>query len=105
MHPGPLGDGDLRGEMGRAPESVDPEPAPRGQLGLAEGPVADDPGTEKRRGLLVGERRGNRVRIAFVDDRVRRVASVEVPAGEERCDTEVLAPVRTEPARPTGMGQ
>ena len=61
--------------------------------------VADDPRAEQRRGFLVAEHLGHGVGVRLVDDGVLGVAAVEVPTGEARRETEVLAPGGAEAAR------
>ena len=51
------------------------------------------------------KRRGQRVDVLLVGQRVGRVAAVEVPAGEGRRDAQVLAAAATEGAGPARAGQ
>ena len=105
MDAGAAGQRHLGREMGGAPEPVDAEPAPLGEVGPQQGPVADDPGTEQRRGLQIVEFRRQRVGVGLVDDGVLRVAPVDVPAGEARVGAEVLATGHAEAADAAGVGQ
>ena len=102
---GALGQGDLRRDVRRAPESVDPEPASLGEVGPPEGPVADDPRAQQRRDLLVAEPLGQRVGVRLLDHGVLGIPAVDVPAGEARGEAQVLAAGDTEPACATGVGQ
>ena len=81
---GAAGQRHLGREVGRAAEAVDAEPAPVGQVGPQQGAVADDAGAEQRCHLHVVERLGQRVGVVLVHHGVRRVAAVDVPAGEAR---------------------
>ena len=105
VDPGPLGHRHLGRQVGRAAEAVDPEPPARGTSGLPQRPVADDPRAQERGRHVVGERVGERVGVALVDDQVLGVAAVEVPAREQRIDAQVLAAGAAEGADPARAGQ
>jgi oxalate decarboxylase/phosphoglucose isomerase-like protein (cupin superfamily) len=81
--PGYLGH-DVRGR----PEPVQPDSI--GVAGHPEGAVADQSGTEERRGLEVVIARGNREAEALVRNRPLRIASVELVAGEAGAVAQVL---------------
>ena len=80
---------DLRDDVRRGAEAVEPEPL--GVAGHAQRAVADQPGAQERRRLLVRVAVGDREAEALVGDRELRVAAVEVVAGEPRAVAEVLA--------------
>ena len=80
MDPDAAGQGDLRREMGRPAEAVDAEPTALGNVGSAQGAIADDAGAEQRRRLDVVEAIGQRVGVVLLDQRVVGVAAVEIPA-------------------------
>ena len=105
MDAGAMGQCDLRRDVRGAPEPVDPEPAALREVRPQERPVADDPGAEQRCDLLVAETLGQGVGVRLLDDRVLRIPTVDVPAGEARREAQVLAAGQAEPARPAGMGQ
>ena len=70
-------------------------------------PVADQPGAQQRCDLQVGVALGQREAVALVGDRQLRVAAVDVPPGEARAVTQVLAAaqaVAAAPARPAEPG-
>ncbi len=60
---------DLGREVGRAPEPVDAEPSPVGQVGLLQGAIADDAGAEQWGHLDVAETVGQRVGVGLVRPR------------------------------------
>ncbi len=90
VHRRALVEGDLGGQVRGGAEAVDAEPSPLGQAGPAQGPVADDPGAEQRRGVVVGDRRRDAVGEALVDDGQLGEAAVGVPPGEGGRGAEVL---------------
>ena len=105
VDPGPLGQGDLGGDVGGAPEAVDAEPPARRQVGPPERPVADDARAQEGGRLLVGEGRRDDVGEGLVDHQVLGVPAVEVPAGEAGVEAQVLPARHTEAAHPAGVGQ
>src|SRR5205085_492588 len=89
---------DLGDDVRRHAEAVEAEP-----LAVARQPqraVADQPGAEQRRRLLVGIALGDREAEALGGDGVLRVAAVEVVAGEPGRVAEVLAAAAAVAARP-----
>ena len=105
MHGRPLGDGDLGGDVGRAAEAVDAEPAARWHRGPAQRTEPDDPGAQERCHMLVVEAVGEPVGVALVDNRVVGIATVRVPAGETGVEAQVLVTSEAEPAGATGPPQ
>src|SRR5919106_3700321 len=100
---GPLVHGDLAGDVRRAAEPVDPQPAPIGEAGASQRPVTDDPRTEQWSDVLVVEAIRQRVRVVLVHDRMLRVAAVVGVAGEAQRLAKVLVAPPAEaapPARP-----
>ena len=91
--------------MSRTAEAVDPESPARCKLRAAEGPVTDDACTQQRCCLLVGESARDGIGKALIDDHVLGVTTVEVPAGEQGRDAQVLSAGGAESARPTGVGE
>ena len=88
----PLVDRDLAEDVGGGAEAVEADPL--GVADQAQRPVADQPGAEQRRRLLVRVARGDREAEALVGDRQLGVAAVDVVAGEAGAVAEVLAPAR-----------
>src|SRR5215475_6918578 len=77
-------------DLGRGPESIEGQLLTAADARPLQGPVADDPGAEKRRGLDIGEGLGNRIGEGLRHYRVLGEATVGVPAREARVGTEVL---------------
>ena len=94
---------DLRDDVRRGAEAVEPEPL--GVAGHAQRAVADQPGAEERRRLLVGVALRNRHAVALVGDGELRVAAVQVVAGEARAVAEVLASAQAVPALVVGPAE
>ena len=105
VHSSTLGHGNLSGRDGLIPRIRICPADPRGKLRPSQRPIADDSRTEEGGRLFIAEGVGNRVGVAFLGDHILRVAAVDVPAGEERCGTEVLSPVEAEPTGSTGVAQ
>lgn len=100
MHPGALGERDLRAQMGAAAEPVQPEPPARRQRAPAQRAVTDDARAEQRsQGDVVDVVEGESVGERGRDGRVLGVAAVRVPAGVLGGRAEVLRPA---PAVDTG---
>ena len=97
-HAAALVAGDLRDDVRRRAEPVQPEPL--GVSGEPERPVADQPGAEERGGLDVAVAVGDRQAEALVGDRQLGVAAVEVVAGEAGAVAEVLTAAQAVAARP-----
>src|SRR6185295_8830100 len=75
-----LVDGDLAEDVSRGAEAVEADPL--GVAGQAQRPIADQPGTEQRRRLLVGIPLWDREAEALVGDRQLGISAIEVVAGE-----------------------
>src|SRR6185437_4122452 len=90
---------DLRGDVGAATEAVNTQPTADGHVGGSPGPVADDPGAQQRRCMLVVHGHRQPVGESFIDDTEVGVATVAIPAGEGRRAAQIL---RTPPAIRTG---
>ena len=88
-HPATLADRDLADDVGGRAEAVQPDPLR--VAGEPQRAVADEPGAEERRRLLVGVAVRDREAVALVRDRELGVAAVEVVAGEAGAVAEVLA--------------
>ena len=76
-------------DVGGGAEAVEADPL--GLAGQAQRPIADQPGAEQRRRLLVGIAGRQREAEALVGDRQLGVAAVDVVAGEAGAVAEVLA--------------
>ena len=85
----PWCDGDLAEDVGGGAEAVEADPL--GLADQAQRPVADQPGAEQRRRLLVRVALRERQAEALVGDGQLGVAAVEVIAGEAGVVAEVLA--------------
>ena len=105
VHAQALGQGHLRRQVGRAAEPVDAQPSAGGHLRQPQRPVADDPRTQQRRGLVVIEPVRQHVREPLVDQAVLRVAAIDVPAGEGRSHAQVLPTGSAVAAGPVGATQ
>jgi hypothetical protein len=79
MNPGALGDGDLRGEMGRCAEAVNAQAAAHRQLGPMQGPPADDAGAQQGRQLRVRANVRQMVREVGGHGGELRITAVGVP--------------------------
>src|SRR6185503_21314711 len=91
-----LVDRDLADDVRGGAEAVQPD-----ALGVAAHPqraVADQARAEERRGLEVAVALGQREAVARVGDGARRVAAVDVEAGESPADAQVLAAAAAVPA-------
>ena len=84
--------GDLRDDVGRGAEAVEPEPL--GVAGEAQRAVADQARAEQRRRLEIRIARREREAEALVGDDLLGVAAVEVVPGEACPVAEVLPPGR-----------
>ena len=82
-----------------------PRLPPGGTAARAQRPVADDPGTEQRRRLLVGQSGGQPVCILFGHQARLGVPAVDVPAGERRVQAQVLRATPAEPAPAVGAAR
>ena len=102
-HPPALVDGDLADDVRGRAEAVEAEAL--GVAGHAQRAVADQPGAEQRRDLLVGMVLGEREAEALVGDGQLGVAAVELVAGEAGAVAEVLAAGAAEAAGAVGPAQ
>ena len=99
-----LGAGDLRDDVGRGAEAVEPEPL--GPVaGGDQGAVADEAGAEERRGVGGAQAGREGEAVALVGHGVLGVAAVEVVAGEACVGAEVLAARPAEAAGAAGPPQ
>lgn len=73
---------------------------PRRYVGPAQRPEADDPRTQQRSRLLVREGVGQAIGEALIDNSVLGVATVGVPTGEPRRQTQVLVAALAEATCP-----
>ena len=96
---------DLRSDVRRRTEPVDAEPPAAWQARSSKRSIPDDPGAEQRRGVLVVEPVGQRVRVALVDDGPFGVAAVVVPSREPGRDAQVLVAAHAEATHAAGVAQ
>jgi len=102
-HPSALVACDLRDDVRRRAEAVEPDRA--GVPRHAQRAVADQAGAEQRRGLRIGGARRQGEAEPGIGDRVLRESTVDVEAGESGPLAEVLPARDAEPARPAGPAQ
>ena len=84
VDPQPLREGHLGSQVRTPAEAVQTEAAPGRHVRADQGPIADDPGAEQRRGLLVVDAVRKPVRVRLVDQTGVGVPAVDVPPGEGR---------------------
>jgi hypothetical protein len=86
-------------------EAVDAKSPAGRQLRTEEGSISDDACAEQRSGLFIAEDVWEPVHVGLVGDHVLAVATIDVPAREERMGAEVLTLRAAEPTGPTGLCQ
>ena len=107
VHIGAARAGDLDRDVARGAEAVDPQPraGPVVEAAATQAAIADDPGAQQRRDLLVGEVLRQRIDEVRGGRHVFGEPAVACPPGELGSLAEVLAPPRAKAAHTAGAVQ